>query len=390
MKRWPKRLMWLALAVLMLVFVAAGISFLSNRSLPTRSKATDKLSALDKARVQESFRFRRAIGDQVWPGWGAKDIPVIVYNEEYAFLVGYQDPPPGWFKVPPRSARGGPWTPVASDTFFGQTYYAQRLQPGVTPQSFTVLVGDRWVATMQTREYAEIYLYSEIRKSTPTVLRGVVPYRLIWRLLMGETDQYIVGLEHESFHSFEGMNAGTRLDEAETAVQLEARYPSNDANLNSMWEAEMDSLVKAIRAPSEVEARKMARQFLDRREARRKSAAMTAALVDYERQREWLEGLAKYAEVSIGRAVAANPDYQPCEELKADDDFKSYSTRSRYWSRQLNEVGRLMGHSDDKRFYYSGMAQAILLDRVSPGWKQRILSPGMFQDVLLSETMVEH
>jgi len=42
-----------------------------------------------------------------------------------------------------------------------------------------------------------------------------------------------------------------------------------------------------------------------------------------------------------------------------------------------------MGHSDEKRFYYSGMAQAFLLDRLSPGWKQQILSPGVFQEDLL-------
>ena len=30
------------------------------------------------------------------------DIPVMVYDAEYAFLVGYPDPPPGWFKMPHR------------------------------------------------------------------------------------------------------------------------------------------------------------------------------------------------------------------------------------------------------------------------------------------------
>jgi hypothetical protein len=388
MKRWLKRLMWLGLAGLMLLVVAAAASFLSNLSLPTHSQIVDKLSPLEEAHLREVFRLRQAVGEQVSPGFATANIPVIVYNEKNAFLVGYQNPPPGWLKVPQRTAYGRPWTPVAGDTFFGQTYYFQQLEPGQTPQSFTVLVGDQWVATLQTREYAEIYLYSEFRKAVPRFARSILPYRLIWRTLMGETDQYIAGLEHECFHAFEGVSVPTRLADAENAVQLEGRYPWGHAGSNRMWEAETGSLVRAIQAASDDEARNLARQFLDQRDARRKAGGLAADLVDYERQREWLEGLAKYAEVSIGRAVAATPGYHACEELKADADFKNYSTRSRYWSRQLNEVPRLLGHSDEKRFYYSGMAQAILLDRLSPSWKQRAFSPTVFQETLLRDAVV--
>ena len=40
------------------------------------------------------------------------------------------------------------------------------------------------------------------------------------------------------------------------------------------------------------------------------------------------------------------------------------------------------------RFYYSGMAQAYLLDRLSPGWKDRLLNdPTLNLETLLSQVV---
>jgi hypothetical protein len=37
----------------------------------------------------------------------------------------------------------------------------------------------------------------------------------------------------------------------------------------------------------------------------------------------------------------------------------------------------------DGRFYYSGMAQAVLLDRLMPGWKDQVLVDGVSLEGLL-------
>jgi hypothetical protein len=106
-------------------------------------------------------------------------------------------------------------------------------------------------------------------------------------------------------------------------------------------------------------------------------------LVDYERQREWLEGLAKYAELAIGRAAATTAGYQPAPAIANDPDFRHYTTRERFWSLQLDEVRRLSGRSGETRFYYTGAAQAALLDRLMPAWKAQILTTDMtLEDVL--------
>jgi len=96
------------LGLVALCLLAAAASALSNLGLPQHSKTVEALSDLEKARLSEVLHLRRTLGEAVWPGWGQADIPLIVYNEQYAFLLGYADPPAGWKKVPTLEPRGGP------------------------------------------------------------------------------------------------------------------------------------------------------------------------------------------------------------------------------------------------------------------------------------------
>jgi len=376
----------IALAMLLLALVV--LSALSNLNLPTRFASTGYLSDLQKARLAEARHLQQTMGDAVWPGWSRVDLPFIVHDSEYAYLVGYPDPPPGWVKMPQRQARGGAWEPVPDDTFAGQVYHRQKLaDPNITPENFTVLVGDRWVATLQVKEYMEVAFYAGFRADLPPLLRPVVPYRLLWRLLMRDTDSYIAALLHEDFHSFQGTIAPDRLAAAENVNRFEPQYPWEDETLAEGRQQEMEFLASAVRAASTAEAADLAGQFLSARAARRDATGLTADLVDYERQREWLEGLAKYAEVSIGRAAARTASYAPLPEVLADPVFASYANSEAYYAGQLGEVTRTLGRAGDTRFYYSGMAQAVLLDRLLPGWQARAFEPAVTLEDLLRDAI---
>jgi hypothetical protein len=116
-------------------------------------------------------------------------------------------------------------------------------------------------------------------------------------------------------------------------------------------------------------------------------AGLSAEQVDLERLREWEEGLAKYAELEITRLAGAGNAYHPVEGLSQDKEFKNYRGQQQFWSEQLKEAKITQGRSGDTRFYYSGNALAVLLDRLSPGWKPRALPGGEFLDVLLREAL---
>ena len=386
MKKAMRVLITLALGLVGVCLLAALVSTLSNLGLPTRLKMVDRLPELEKNRLREAFQLRRELGERVWPGWGKADIPILVYNSDYAFLVGYPDPPPGWLKVPSATPRGGPWEQTPDDTFQGQVYYRQRLtEPGITPEAFTVRVGDRWVASLGTREYAQISLIQGFRETLPGLLKPIFPYRLLWKLLMGDTETYIGALLHEAFHAYQGMAAPERLAQAENSMRYDSQYPWDNAVAEQAWQTELNKLFEATQAQGKDPTIERARQFLALRDARRAQAGLTTELIDLERMREWEEGLAKYAELEIQRQAALSANYRPLPALAQDPDFKHYKNRLSFWNNQLNEVKRMGNRSEDTRFYYSGFAQAVLLDRLMPGWKARAFQPGVWLEDLLRE-----
>ena len=84
---------------------------------------------------------------------------------------------------------------------------------------------------------------------------------------------------------------------------------------------------------------------------------------------------------------------KPQRELPAAGCRAGY--RGREWfprfPEQLERAGAPVGAAGndegDMRFYYSGWAQAVLLDRLSPGWKARALQPGVYLEDLLAEAV---
>lgn len=374
--------------IILLALVVLGALAVVNRQLPARSSTVEHLSDQDKARLAEIFHLRKTLGEQVWPGFGTADIPIIHYNEAYVFLVGYPDPPPGWIKVPEGIEIGDRWQPVTGHTFYGETYYRQPLPAsGETPQSFTVLVGDRWVGSLATMEWMKIGLTNEMRQSLPSPIAAVFPYTLFTNVLLDNSEHYMAAVLHETFHAYTGMVTPTRLADAENVTGEENRYPWDDASLQAAWQTELDLLVEALQAESPEATAALARQFLNQRAQRRQQAGLDQALVNYEQQREWLEGLAKYVELQIWRQAATTPGYQAVDALEFDSDFEDYRTYERQWSREVAQTRRMAKDEGDGRFYYSGMAQAVLLDRLAPEWKNQILQDAVYLEDLLSEAL---
>jgi hypothetical protein len=90
----------------------------------------------------------------------------------------------------------------------------------MTPEAFTVRIGNRWVTSMTTKEWTEIGLAEPIREPLPPLLQSILPYRLYCRLLVGNSDRYITLMMHEAFHAYEGQAAQDRLESAEKASYL--------------------------------------------------------------------------------------------------------------------------------------------------------------------------
>lgn len=368
---------WLVILPLGLVgacLLAVGIAALSNVGLPRRSPHPETLGVEQEYLLAEATHLRQELGGTIWSGWDEADIPLIAYNEQYAFLVGYPRPPAGWVKVPDQRLRGAAWELVPGETYYQQAVAHADREIG----AFTVRVGERMAAAFGTWDWARIGLVQGMRGDIPRPLNALVPYRVVIWLLMGDHARYIAAYEHESFHAFQAMVAPDRLTQAEQVASLEEQYPFDDPAAKQAFAAEVDLLYQALKAESDDQARSLVQQWWAQRTARRQG--LSAELAGYERQREWLEGLAKYTEQAIGLA-AAQPGYQPL--ATGDVHFDGYASYARFYSAQIDEVRRMDAHDGEVRFYYTGMAQALLLDRLLPGWKDQIWAEGAWLEDLL-------
>jgi len=372
-----------------LCLLLTGFIQLINARQPTRSSLIDRLSTTDKARLAEVFHLRRTLGEQVMPGWSKAEIPVIAFNEEYLFLVGCEDPASGWHKVPQGTPMGQAWDVVPGDDFYGQPYYRQKLPTsGVTTENFTVQVGDRWVASLMSLEWMKISLASEIRQELPALVKPLIPYPLVVNLFVPGSETYITGVLHEAMHAYQGIRAPQRLTAAEESNrQYSGQYPWEDHAFRSDWQAELDVLYEAMRADSQEEMLRFVHAFLQQRAERRTLANLSEDLIDFERQREWEEGIAKYGERFIYLLAAQAESYQPLPELSQDREFHQYRDAQLKWDQEVDQIRRMADDEGDGRFYYSGFAQAVLLDRLAPGWKKRLFEDGVWLEDVLAEAV---
>lgn len=334
-----RRIIKRCLRITVLIILALAVSASqSRREAEGQNSALDSplLSADDKAQLSETLRLQRALGDQVWPGLGRASIPVILYNERYEFLIGKTDPPP-------------PWAVVESDNFNGEKYYRRDAS---NPQAFAVQVGDRWASSMSTLEWMN-------RRS---------PLKL-------SRDFHVVAVLHEMFHVYQATQSSERFKQAMRMYAAEARYPSKDAEFAAAWDREGYLLAAALKATDDAGIRRAVRDFLQARDARRARATLSSDLLAYERELEWLEGLAKYIEIRF---------YELASSRGGDPAYSSYRPGLPYWQTNFVLLERQLARQDgDLRFYLSGMAQARLLDGLSPGWKEKAMRSGVCLEDML-------
>ena len=392
-KRWG---LILVLGVLGLCLGLTAFSAVINLFVPDQTSQPDQLTDVNIARVLEAQHLREELGDQVFPGFGTVDIPALIYNEENAFLIGISDPQPGWVKVPQELERGGEWQAMPPlETYPQEIYYRtgyDHNDPDQEPDAFTVRVGNTYVASLPSADWFRIGLMNQFRNDLPGFLKPVFPYSLVASIFFPNSDTYLSMIQHESFHAFQAVWAQSRFDAAEwDGIRLVDQYPWENQTGIDAWQQELDLLQTALKSEDKEEARQLAQQFLDHRETRRKTMQLSADLIRYENQREWVEGMARYAELETWRLAGVDEQYQPLADMHTDRKFKEYQTFGNRWSRELDQISRMADDEGDGRFYYSGMAQAYLLDQLDPSWKITLAADPMInlEDLLRQALIVK-
>jgi hypothetical protein len=184
---------------------------------------------------------------------------------------------------------------------------------------------------------------------------------------------------HESFHIFESdkNRAGARWRH-ENAM-LVAFYPETEARLGALFNIEGQLLFAALQSKEDKVLKKLIHQFLAVRAWRR--SEMEERFAEFENGAESNEGLAEYAGVRgvvIGLRAAAEKRLRLPFRYRDEAEY----LESKY--RKLNSITEA-GRNSRLRFYYTGSAQALLLDRLMKDWKRRV----QFESAVLEDLLAE-
>jgi len=385
-----KKWIWLFPGLIFSCLLLVLVSFISNQTFSYQSRIVDSISDNDKSRIKEAQHLREEIGNLVFPGWAEGQKAQILYNEANVFLLNLPNPESGWYKIPQESKKGFTWQITEStETWNGMPYYRQPYQNGKTPEAFAVRIGDQFIGSLPTLDWMRINLIQQIQASAPDILQRIIPSSFLGKIFFPNSDTYLSLIQHENFHAYQATWAKERLYQAETAnILRKNQYPWDSDQMQELWKSELIALEDALRSENADEIAEHVEQFLSIRMNRRITNNLTLGLIDYENQREWVEGMARYVELESWRLANDVKSYDFDDCMETDPEFKQYRGFSNRWNRELDQMKRMYADKGDGRFYYSGMAQAYLLDRLSPGWKDRLFNdPTLNLETLLSQAV---
>jgi hypothetical protein len=185
----------------------------------------------------------------------------------------------------------------------------------------------------------------------------------------------LVGITvHEAFHVFAGslQAEGRRFGRGENSF-LVTRYPVFNVANESAFALEGRILAAALRAGTDAEARTLAQSFMAVRDQRQRG--LEADLVDFEMAAELNEGLAQYAGM---RGLLLLADV--CKDRQASD----LRLEAQRMQGDLDHLIKSGDRSFRLRFYHTGPALGLLLDRLGTGdWKSSLVgADSTLQDAL--------
>ncbi|MCC6590042.1 MAG: hypothetical protein IT168_25340 [Bryobacterales bacterium] len=294
-------------------------------------------------RVEEMYRVLDVAATKIWPGWDDyRSIPLVLeYENGLRVLVGHPKPPSGFVPVPEINVAGRAVFADFSHIGPAPITGIQRGSGGAIP--FGEGPDGKPVLAVHLRFHPD---------------EGPEEDRIGER-----AEQQMLVYIHELFHCFQRTKV-------ERKMYGNLRY-NPDITYAVYSEVEGLALERALGARDNAT---LAPQYLgDFVAARKKKRAesMTEEQANQERWEEFVEGSAMYAELRT-LDVLRSDGFEP--KLTGDAEYRGFSDLAALSKVYADRMSRVISDSKQarKRFYYYGASQALLLDRLFPGWQKEV------------------
>ncbi len=369
---------------LCLVFLAGSPASAQTATEKVEKGRTDAPETLrvDPLLIAEANEVWNLIGspnNPIWPGWDASATPLLFYLPgEQDVLINHPHPPQG-FRPYDGPVQFSGWRIFVKD---GPTLI------GIDGQNT-----DKDVDGVRTLVVADTL--SNLRQQVFGLVADPRPMQDKFQTFKYSdlaTDPYfqLSLVVHEAFHVYQHKMAPDKgADE-----WLLLYYPVLSVGNNVGFALEGSALADALRAADAAEFRRAALRWLALRKDRRSSLPPKA--VAYEDGVEFTEGLAVYTEYRLFQVLEGR---RPGAAMSWAQGFAGYANLAHQREELIDKVvqhmsGAINVNNDPygtaplrMRLYYSGMAMAVLLDRLLPGWQRRIFAPDASLTSLLEEAL---
>ena len=286
----------------------------------------------DRVRLAEAYRLAAAIGDAIWPGWSRVPFATVLVTRDREYFVRHSNPPSGC-------------TPLGRDALQGSDVC-------VRPRTFS----PEFLATFPI-------------EGTSTVVVGTAD-----ATGKSPTD-WIVTLLHEHFHQLQDSQPGFFDKTAALGLargdqtgmwMLSFPFPYEAPKVRAAYSSAAAALRESVARDADAAA---VRRYLAAR------AAVRAAVSEDDRKymdfQLWKEGVARYTQLRVAKWSAER--YRPTSEFAGLPGYVPFDALARSLSDQIPKELAELKISEAKRtvFYPYGAAEALLLDRIRPSWRDR-------------------
>ena len=299
------------------------------------------IPADDAVRIREFYRLAAQIQDQIWPGWSKTPAPLLLVTSDAEYLTH--------FRTPPKDFQG-----AGDDVFARSRQFPSNLQATFPAFGFppVIVIGEPKATQSQT--------------STP----------------------WLFTVMHEHFHQLQWAQPGYLKAADELGLShgdatgmwmLNYPFPYDNPEVAQSFEYLRDSLLKAVNEIDQQKFEQLSKQYL--KDRKQFFAQFLPGDHKYFSFQLWQEGVARYTQIKAAEAAA---DFQPSAEYAALPDFtpfNNYAVTAR--ARTLDELKHIdITQSKREVFYSFGAAEALLLDRINPAWKDQYFTHLLTTDPL--------
>lgn len=288
------------------------------------------LPADDVIRIAEFYRLAEQTQDKVWPDWSKAPAPLLLVTADTEYLTHFPTPPKDFHKV-------------GDDVYARPRQFSPNMQATFPAFGFppVIVIGEPKATQSQT--------------STP----------------------WLIVVMHEHFHQLQWAqpeyvkaiaDLGLSKGDATGMWMLNYPFPYEVPEIAEAFGYLRDSLLNTLNEVDQQKFAQLSKTYL--KDRKQFFAQLMPDDHKYFSFQLWQEGVARYTQI---KAAEATGDYQPSAAFATLPDYTPFSTLAvSARSRTLDELKHIdITQSKREVFYSFGAAEALLLDRLNPAWKDK-------------------